>query len=102
MLSPIVPHITHELWHALGHATAIVNTAWPLVDPTALVRDEIEIVVQVNGKLRAQIQIGTTAEEEAVKAVALAHPKIQQHTDGKEIKKIIFVPQKLVNIVVAG
>jgi len=102
MLSPIVPHITHALWHALDHEEAVVHEVWPAVDEAALVRDQIELVVQVNGKLRARISVPPDAPRPAIEAAALADENVQRHTVGKEIKKIIVVPGKLVNIVVPG
>jgi leucyl-tRNA synthetase len=100
MLSPIVPHITHALWHALGHDNAVIEAAWPAVDNTALVRDAIELVVQVNGKLRGRIQVPTHAGRSEIETAALAEENVQRHMEGRQAKKIIVVPGKLVNIVV--
>ncbi len=75
------------------------EAAWPAYDPAALVRNEIELVVQVNGKLRDRLMISKDADEETAKAAALGSPKVKEHTDGKTIRKIIFVPGKLLNIV---
>ncbi|MBN9288181.1 MAG: leucine--tRNA ligase [Gammaproteobacteria bacterium 39-13] len=100
MLSPIVPHITHELWQSLGHTEmAVMDTPWPHVDTAALKRDTIAIVVQINGKVRANIDMAATADEASIKETALNHENIQRHLDGKTIRKVIVVGQKLVNIV---
>jgi len=100
VLSPITPHITQVLWEQLGHDGAIVDAPWPKHDPDALVKDELEIAVQVNGKLRARIQVPADADKQAVQDAALADDNVQRHTDGKALRKVIVVPGKLVNIVV--
>ncbi len=100
LLAPIVPHITHSLWQALGHDTAVVNEQWPTVDDAALVRDEIEVVVQVNGKLRARLTVAANADKATLEAAALADEHVQSFMDGKPVRKIIVVPGKLVNVVV--
>ncbi len=98
----IVPHITRALWQALGHEDTIVDRPWPAVDESALVRDTVELAVQVNGKLRDRVQVPADAGEDAIREAALAADNVQRHTDGKEIRKVIVVPGKLVNVVVAG
>ncbi|MCP1728557.1 leucyl-tRNA synthetase [Natronospira proteinivora] len=100
VLSPIVPHITQALWEALGHEGAIVDAAWPQHDPDALKKDELEIAVQVKGKLRARIQVPADADKQTIEDMALADENVQRHVEGKEIRKVIVVPGKLVNIVV--
>jgi leucyl-tRNA synthetase len=100
MLSPIVPHITHELWRALGHAGAIVDQPWPRVDESALAQEAVEVVVQVNGRLRARVTVPADAAEETVIAAALADENVQRHIEGKTVRKTIYVPGKLVNVVV--
>jgi len=102
VLSPIVPHITHELWFALGHEDAVVNAPWPPVDTDALKQDNLEIVVQVNGKLRGRVSVPAQAGEERVREIALADETVARYVGGKPVRKIIVVPGKLVNIVVAG
>ncbi len=99
MLSPIVPHITHELWRALGHEQAVIDSSWPAVDEAALEQDEVEIVVQVNGKLRDRVAIPAKADKAEVESIALASDKVVQHVEGKTVRKVIVVPGKLVNIV---
>jgi leucyl-tRNA synthetase len=96
-----VPHITHSLWHEVGGAGTIADASWPTVDEKALVRDEIEMVVQVNGKLRAKIQVSASADKDAIEAQALENEDVRRFTEDGEIKRVIVVPNKLVNIVVA-
>jgi leucyl-tRNA synthetase len=100
MLAPIVPHICHELWSALGHTDTIVDCAWPVVDETALVKDSVELIVQVNGKLRGKISVGTDADDDVVRETALSEPNVKNHLEGKTIRKVIIVPGRLVNMVV--
>jgi len=99
MLSPIVPHICHSLWQELGHGKAVMTEVWPEVDDSALVQDELEMMVQVNGKLRGKIVVSVSASNDAVQAIALADGLVQHFIDGAVIKKVIVVPKKLVNIV---
>ena len=100
MLSPIVPHICHALWQQLGHQTPLIDQAWPVVDETALEADRIEMVVQVNGKLRARLTVPADADKSTVEALALADDNVQRFIDGNDIRKVIVVPGRLVNIVV--
>ena len=100
MLAPIVPHITHTLWHALGRETAIVDERWPQPDPDAVSRDTLEIVVQVNGKLRSRINVPAGADEETVKQAALNDANVQRFVLDKPVRKVIVVKDKLVNVVV--
>lgn len=100
MLAPIIPHAAQALWNQLGHDADIVMAAWPLIDESALRQDAIEMVVQVNGKLRGKLLVAATASKEQVEALALADENVQRYLEGKPVKKLIVVPQKLVNIVV--
>ncbi|TXH04357.1 MAG: leucine--tRNA ligase [Nevskiaceae bacterium] len=100
VLSPIVPHICHELWRELGHSQAVIDAPWPQVDAGALVADSITLAVQVNGKLRGQIQVPTSATQEQIVEAALADEGVRRFTDGQVIKKKIVVPGKLVSFVV--
>ncbi|MGB5512472.1 MAG: leucine--tRNA ligase [Woeseiaceae bacterium] len=100
MLSPIVPHICHALWQQLGHQTPLIDQAWPAVDESALEADRVEIVVQVNGKLRARLSVPADADKPTVEALALADVNVQRFIDGNDIRKVIVVPGRLVNIVV--
>ncbi|WP_446808022.1 leucine--tRNA ligase [Methylomonas sp. 2BW1-5-20] len=100
MLAPIIPHASQALWNELGHNDDIVVAAWPAIDESALQQDAIEMVVQVNGKLRGKLSVAATASKEQVEALALADENVQRYLEGKPVKKLIVVPQKLVNIVV--
>jgi leucyl-tRNA synthetase len=105
MLYPIVPHITATLWAELGYDRQfgnIIDAPWPRLDESALVRDQVELVVQVNGKLRGRITVPATASDAQIRDLANADEGVQKHTAGKPVRKIIIVPGKLVNIVVAG
>ncbi len=99
-LSPMIPHVTHELWRELGHETALAEERWWAPDAQALVQDSIEITVQVNGKLRARVSIAADADEATAKAAATADANVQKFMEGKPIRKSIYVPGKLVNLVV--
>jgi leucyl-tRNA synthetase len=99
MLAPFVPHISEELWQQLGHGACLADTAWSAYDPAAAVDEELLIVVQVNGKLRSRLSVAVGIDEETVKAQALADDKVKALTDGQQIRKVIYVPGKLVNIV---
>jgi len=100
VLAPMVPHVCHELWRALGHSRAVIDEPWPKVDSSALVEDKIEIVVQVNGKLRGRIQVPAQTDQEGVKAAALADENVRKFLGTGAVRKIIVVPGKLVNVVV--
>ena len=99
LLAPIVPHITQALWGNLGHSEIPLNVAWPRADEAALVRSSIEVVVQVNGKVRDKIQAPVDAPKETMEQLALAQPNVQRFVADKAVRKIIVVPNKLVNIV---
>jgi leucyl-tRNA synthetase len=100
MLAPIVPHICHELWQALGHGEPVVDCAWPAVDQQALVRNSIELVVQVNGKVRGKVSVAADADQDAIREAALADANVQRHIEGKNLRKVIVVPGRLVNLVI--
>lgn len=100
LLSPIVPHITEALWRALVPGTSLLDQTWPAVDAAALVKSEIELMVQVNGKLRGSVRVAADAARDAIEAAALGNPNVQKFMDGQPPKKVIVVPGRLVNIVV--
>ncbi|RTQ93352.1 leucine--tRNA ligase [Lysinibacillus telephonicus] len=100
LLAPIAPHVAEELWEILGHSETIAYEAWPTYDESKLVDDEIEVIVQVNGKLRSKVKIAKDASKEQLEQIAQADEKVKEFTDGKQIVKVIAVPGKLVNIVV--
>ena len=99
LLAPITPHISHALWQALGHGDAVIDAAWPAVDESALVQDTLTLVVQVNGKLRGEIQVAAAASREEIEAAARGNENVLRFTAGQTIRKVIVVPGKLVNIV---
>ncbi|MGE8175595.1 leucine--tRNA ligase [Pseudomonas fluorescens] len=99
LLAPITPHISHELWHRLGHADPVIDAGWPVLDDSALVQDSLQLVIQVNGKLRGQIEMPASASREEVEAAARANENVLRFVDGLTIRKVIVVPGKLVNIV---
>jgi leucyl-tRNA synthetase len=99
LLNPITPHIAHTLWRALKLGEDIAHAPWPAVDPKALVKSAVTIVIQINGKVRARLEIAPTMAEHDVRERVLAEPVIQKHLEGAAIKKFIYIPQKLVSIV---
>lgn len=99
MLSPMAPHITQALWAAFGHTSLVLDAPWPTVDNSALVKDSITLVVQVNGKVRAKLDAPASAGKEQLEILAMADKAVQKQLDGKTVRKVIVVPGKLVNIV---
>ncbi|HEX3844960.1 MAG TPA: leucine--tRNA ligase [Steroidobacteraceae bacterium] len=104
MLSPIVPHVAHELWRALGHEQAVVDEPWPAVDESALIQESVEFVVQVNGKLRGRVRVLAGADEAAIREAALADDHVMKFVGGKAaVKRVIVVPgRQIVNVVVSA
>jgi leucyl-tRNA synthetase len=103
VLYPVAPHVTHAIWNELGFVARygpILDGPWPEVDPTALVKDEIELVVQVNGKKRGDVRVPRDADRKAIESLVLADPAVQKHVAGQTIKKVVVVPGRLVNLVV--
>ncbi|MEX2335160.1 MAG: leucine--tRNA ligase, partial [Pseudohongiella sp.] len=100
-LSPIVPHFCHVLWLHLGHKEAIIECPWPAVDESALVQDEMQLVIQVNGKLRGKLNVARDTDQKTLETLALADANVQKFAEGKTVRKIIVVPGKLINIVVS-
>jgi leucyl-tRNA synthetase len=100
LLSPILPHLSEELWGALGHKESILLAPWPAYRQDALEKDDLVIVVQVNGKLRSRFDAKPGADAEALKARALSDERVQKFIENRTVKKVILVPNKLVNIVV--
>ena len=100
LLAPITPHVCDQLWQALGHAGAVIDANWPQVDERALVSDSIALVVQVNGKLRGRIEVDAAADKDAILAQAKADENVKRHLEGMTLRKEIYVPGKLVNLVV--
>jgi leucyl-tRNA synthetase len=100
LLSPIVPHFAEELWQALGHESSVLQEPWPKFNESALTRDELEIVVQVNGKLRSRFNTEADTDDDALKRKALADERVKKFIEGRPVKKVIVVKKKLVNIVI--
>jgi leucyl-tRNA synthetase len=99
-LSPMVPHICHALWHELGHVTAVIDEQWPQPDRDALAQALVELIVQVNGKLRGRVQLPAGAQRQIAVDAALADPHVQRFIAGKEVRRAVHVPDKLVNLVI--
>ena len=100
LLSPFAPHIAEEMWSLLGHKTSIVRVDWPVFNKSFTVTEELLIVIQLNGKVKQRITVSASASEEDIKSLALNDSKIREQIKSREIKKVIVVPRKLVNIVV--
>ena len=100
LLAPITPHVTHHLWRELGFGEDIMKASWPEPDPQALEQDEVELVVQVNGKLRGSIRVPKAADRGAIEGLALANPNVQRFVAGHQVKKVVVVPGRLVNLVI--
>ena len=100
MLSPIIPHLCHQLWQDLGHDSVIIDCPWPQHDEAALVQETIEMVIQVNGKLRGKMQLSADSEKAVCEALAFKNEQVRRYIDDRPIKKVIVVPNKLVNIVI--
>ncbi|WP_323067376.1 leucine--tRNA ligase [Limosilactobacillus reuteri] len=99
MIAPIMPHMAEELWSQFGESDTITYQPWPTYDPKALVEDEVEMIVQANGKVRAKIKMAKDTDRDEAQQLALANEHVKKFTDGKDIKKVIVVPNKIVNIV---
>jgi leucyl-tRNA synthetase len=100
VMSPVTPHIAHALWQALGYAGDLIDVKWPEVDSAAIETDEVELVIQVNGKLRGHLRAPRAADKTAIETLALASEIVQKHTNGAPPKKVVVVPGRLVNVVV--
>ncbi len=101
LLAPMAPHISEELWHQLGHGTSVHQAAWPDYDPQALLEMEVEIALQVNGKVRSRLVVGVDWSEDAIREAALSDAGLAPYLDGKTVRKVIVIPARLVNVVVA-
>jgi leucyl-tRNA synthetase len=99
-LSPFAPHLADELWEALGHSEPLLRLPWPAFDPELAAEEELELPVQVNGKLRGRIRVSVDSSEEEIRRLAQADEKVMQHLNGRQVIKVIVVPKKLVNIVI--
>jgi leucyl-tRNA synthetase len=100
ILAVFVPHLADELWEALGHKGSTLQAEWPSFDPHLAAEEELEIPVQVNGKLRARLSVSASAHDDEIRQRALDEPKVREHINGRHVVKVVVVPKKLVNIVV--
>jgi leucyl-tRNA synthetase len=100
LLNPFTPHLCAELWQKLGHGQGLERSRWPACDAAAAREEELELAVQVNGKVRARVRVAPDASDEAVRALALAEPRVREHLQGKEMVKCVVVPRRLVSVVV--
>lgn len=101
MLAPMIPHLAEELWEMMGHTEGLWKTSWPAFNQELACEDEVEIPVQVNGRVRGKIKVATGSAESDVVRIALALPAVAQHVNGKRVVKQIYVPNKMLNLVVA-
>ena len=99
LMAPITPHVCETLWELLGETDSVVNTPWPATDETARVRDQITLVVQVNGKLRTRIELAPGSDQEMAMAAAMSEPNVSKYTDGNTVRKVIYIADRLLNIV---
>jgi leucyl-tRNA synthetase len=100
VLSPVTPHVCHYLWRELGFGEDILASAWPQPEEKALATDEVELVIQVNGKLRSRVSVPADADEGTMRQIALADTNVVRHIGGKAVKKVVIVPGRLINIVI--
>jgi leucyl-tRNA synthetase len=100
LLSPITPHLCHHLWRELQFGEDVMQAPWPEVDPKALEQDEVELVVQVNGKLRGSIRVPRQADKSTIENLAMANANVQKFVAGQSVKKVVVVPGRLVNLVI--
>ena len=100
VLAPFVPHISEELWEILGHNPSIFSAPWPTYDEGSIAADQVEMVIQINGKVRSKLVVPSEINEEDLKSLVMEDKKINENLDGKKIVKTIVVPKKLVNLVV--
>jgi leucyl-tRNA synthetase len=100
MLAPFAPHFAEESWERLGHSTSVFEAGWPTFDEGLVVEDQVEIAVQVNGKTRGKVNVARDAEQEKVVEVAQRDAAVRRFTEGKEVRKVVYVSNRLLNLVV--
>jgi leucyl-tRNA synthetase len=101
-LAPFAPHLAEELWQVVGHEACAAENAWPAFDPVFCVDEVVEIAVQVNGKVRGRIELSREADEKSALEAAQGDPNVQKFLEGKTLKKVIYVPAKILNLIVQG
>jgi len=101
VLAPFAPHLAEELWARLGHGDSLAYEPWPAYDPALVVEDTVTVAVQINGKLRATLDLPRGAEQDTVRDAALADVRVRRYVDGAEVRKVVYVPDKLLNLVIA-
>jgi leucyl-tRNA synthetase len=99
-MAPMMPHLAEELWAELGHAPLLADQPWPKADPALIAEERVTIAVQVNGKLRGTLELPRDSEKHAAESAALALPAVARHLDGRAPRKVIIVPNRIVNVVV--
>jgi leucyl-tRNA synthetase len=101
LVSPFAPHVAEELWRELGYSGSILEAAWPEADTAAMDRESVELVVQVNGKVRAHMRVPVNMDRTELETMVLGNDQVRRHTEGKTVRRIVVVPDKLVNIAVS-
>jgi len=99
LVGPMMPHLAEELWRLMGHEGLLVDTAWPVADPDLVRDDTVKLAVQVNGKLRATIDLPRDVDQEQARVAALAMPEVQRMLEGKPVRKVVVVPNRVINVV---
>jgi len=102
VLAPFAPHLAEELWRRLGHVQSLSHAPWPEYDPALVVEDTVTVAVQINGKTRTTLELPRGTTQDAAREAAMADERVKRHVDDAEIRKTIYVPDKLLNLVVAG
>ena len=102
LLGPFCPHLAEELWSQLGHRESVFTRAWPVADPAALLRQEVTVVVQVDGKVRSRLVVDLNARESAVQELALGDERVRPWLAGRQVERVVVVPNRLVNVVTRG
>ena len=99
LVAPLAPHLSEELWQRLGHAESIAGETWPAAEERWLIEEQVEISVQVKGKMRARVKVPADADEDTAREIALADPAVQRHVGERTLRRVIYVPGRLINIV---
>jgi leucyl-tRNA synthetase len=100
LAAPMIPHLAEEMWRGLGHTALVAETAWPDYDAAMLIDDQVTVAVQVNGKLRGSIELPKDSDQQAVETIAFGLDTVNNAIEGRDIRKIIYVPNRILNVVV--